>query len=113
MLAMARELTPAQKKRYISIKYFGCTDSPKDDVNPYDSLQDFLDNEVGTLNWGTSPEVREHTKERAANTLSKMVTADKVILSPNMIFEIISKDDILNKTAVSRMIDKAIFPLIK
>ncbi len=110
---MARELTTAQKKRYISIKYFGGTDSPKDDVNPYDSLSEFLENEVGSLNWGISPEVREHSKERAANTLSKMVTADKVVLSASVIFEIISKDDILNKTAVSRMVDKAIFPMIK
>jgi len=109
---MPRELTPQEKKRFISLKYFGTTDNPVDDVNPYDSLPEFLANSVGSLNWGESFTVRRNSKMRFAFNFHQVLSIFRVAISPTDIMTILDNEDLLNENAVNEFINGASFPLV-
>ena len=109
---MPRELTPEEKKRFMSLKYFGTTDNPEDDVNPYDDVNEFLENPVGSLNWGISPMVRRNSKMRFAFNFHQVLSIYKIELSPTDVMTIIDDEDKTNGNAVDGFIKCATFPLV-
>jgi len=107
---MAQPLTPAEKKRFISLKYFGTTDNPEDDVNPYDSLRVFLANAVGSLNWGNDPLVRRNSKMRFAFNFHQVLSIYRAYISPTDVMTVLDNEDQSNESAVEAFIDCTTFP---
>jgi hypothetical protein len=108
---MPRELTSDEKKRFVSLKYFGTTDNPLDDVNPCDSLNEFLENSVGSLNWGIDATVRRNSKMRFAYNFNQLLNIYRIVLSPADIMTIIDDEDQTNQNAVDEFINHSSFPL--
>lgn len=59
--------TEEQKIRFLKKVYFGVTNNPKDDVNPFDNLEEFGLANVGLLRWGKNDSVRKRSKLRFAH----------------------------------------------
>lgn len=74
------EPTRIQKHHYLLIKFFGTTDTPKDDVNPYDSVGVFRRSRIDSLRWGNTPPTISNSKDRAARRLHEVVALDGVSL---------------------------------
>jgi hypothetical protein len=109
---MARELTAQEKKRFMSLKYFGTTDNPEDDVNPHDSVADFLTDSVGNLNWGNTATERKNSKKRFSFNFNQVLAMYSVILTYNGIVTIVEEDEQSNEDAVNRFIEAASWPLV-
>jgi hypothetical protein len=56
--------TPVQKFRFLKRVYFGTSDNPVDDVNPFSDLQTFGSATIGEMSWGIDSEVRKRSKIR-------------------------------------------------
>jgi hypothetical protein len=109
---MPRKLTTAEKKRFISLKYFGTTDNPEDDVNPNDSLNEFLGETVGSLGWGSSSTVRRNSKMRFAFNFHQVLSIYRIDLAPGDIMTSMENEDQTNEDAVNEFISNATFPLV-
>lgn len=109
---MPRKLTPQEKKRFISLKYFGTADNPHDDVNPYNDLNEFLRNPVGSLNWGISPMTRRNSKMHFAFNFHQVLGIYKIDLSYTDVMDIINDEHKTNDNAVDAFIEYATFPLV-
>ena len=102
--------TKAEKKRFLSLTYFGTTDSPDDDVNPHTDLNEFLADTVGNLRWGVDEDVRKRSKQRFADTYNHLLDYYHVQLPYNDILKEVLKDDQTNQDAVDVWVGKAAFP---
>ena len=89
---MPRELTPEEKRKFISLKYFGTADNPTDDVNPFDSVTEFLMALVGDLDWGIASDVRRRSKIRFSFNFHRVLAIYRVELFPEEIMETVDDD---------------------
>ena|SRR5258707_8229833 len=103
--------TKPEKKKFLVRKYFGFTDDPADDVNPYDNLPEFLEAKVGDLRWGVDQEVRKRSKMRLADKLNRALSdIYHIDLSYGDILKEVMKDDQTNEAAVDAWVEKSVFP---
>lgn len=109
---MPRQINPEQKKRFITLKFFGTTNDPQDDVNPYDSVNEFLSNSVGTLNWGSSANARRNSKLRFAYTFHNVLSLYRVFVRPDAVMETISDDAIILNDAIDKIVEYSSFPTV-
>jgi len=100
----------AERKKFLSITYFGTTNSPDDDVNPHNDLRQFLADRVGNLRWGASADVRNRSKQRFADTYHHLLDYYHVKLSYRDVLTEVLKDGQKNETAVNKWLKKATFP---
>lgn len=107
---MPKEFTTAQKERFLSKAYFGISDNPLDDVNPYLDLGTFLASTVGSLSWGGSKGVRKRSKERLSYTLHRVLDQMGVELDQWSALEELENDQTLNSAVVTAWAAKARFP---
>ena len=107
---MPGELTDVEKRHWLWVKYFGTTDQPSDDVNPYQSINGFLKATVGKLRWGLDPEVRRRSKERFADTFHEVLKLYDVQLAKEDIVKAITDDNRTNRDVVEIWVRSAEFP---
>src|SRR5688500_6906333 len=100
----------SDKKRCLTLTYFGTTDSRDDDVNPHTDVGQFMSDNVGSLRWGIDPDARKRSKQRFADTYSHVLDYYHVQLSYNDILTEVLNDDQTNEEAVDTWVSKAIFP---
>jgi hypothetical protein len=99
-----------EKARWLSLKYFGTTDNPQDDVNPYDAVPAFLDSTVGSLRWGIGSDVRQRSKIRFSDTFRRVLELYKVELELADILTAIQDEKKTNRKVVDAWADAAKFP---
>lgn len=104
------EFTKEEKIRWLTLKYFGTTDNPQDDVNPYDSVNVFLDSTIGSLRWGVDSKVRQHSKIRFADTFRNVLSLYKVDIDLAAIITSIQDDNKTNRSVIEEWVKIAIFP---
>lgn len=102
--------TKKEKTRWLSLKFFGTTDNPHDDTNPYDDVSIFLDSTVGSLRWGMSSEVRQRSKIRFADTFKKVLQLYKVEIDLADVLIGIQDDNKTNREVVDGWVAVAKFP---
>lgn len=102
-------ITEEKKYRFISRVYFGVSDNPHDDVNPYSDLNAFLQASVGDLRWGQTLEVRQRSKIRFASNFSKVLYSFYILLSVEDAWDVIQDDQLSNEDAVKAWVQLAIF----
>jgi hypothetical protein len=102
-------MTPEEKIRFFSLKFFGTTDNREDDVNPFDDLNEFLDNSIGSLTWGTSGVVVRRSKTRFAFNFFQVLKIYRIILEPSDIMSVIDDNSKSNREAVDEFIELATF----
>jgi hypothetical protein len=102
------EPTSAQKNRFLRKVYFAVSDNPNDDVNPYDSLEEFGNATVGSMRWGQSDEVRKRSKLRFSYNYHKVLEHYKVLLSIENVFSELN-DEKVNNDAIKVWASKADF----
>jgi hypothetical protein len=108
---MLKQINQEKKKRLITLIFFGTTNNDQDDVNPYDSVTQFMAHSVGTLNWGTGANIRIGSKHRFAYTFHSVLKIFNVSVHPNTVIEIISDDATMLKDAIDRIVENA-FPTL-
>lgn len=100
--------TKEKKINFIKRVYFGTTDNPTDDVNPYSNLEEFGCATVGTLRWGIDEQVRQRSKIRFAYNFNNVLNHYNVILSVEDIFTALN-DDKINNDIVLEWVEKSQF----
>lgn len=108
---MPKEFSTAQKERFLSKAYFGISDNPLDDVNPYHDLDTFLSSTVGSLRWGGSRPVRKRSKERFSHTLHRVLAQMGVELGQWDALEELENDSKGNAEVVTAWAARARFPV--
>ena len=113
---MPKQATLDQKTRKLESLYFGVSDNPEDDVNPFppsdSGFENFLASTVGDLRWGTAPEVRKRSKERFSLTFHRVLDELSVDLDAADILDVLEDDSITNTKAAEKWARKATFPPI-
>lgn len=97
-----------QKFRFLKRVYYGVSDNPIDDVNPFQTSQDFGTAAVGDMNWGIDSDARERSKLRFAFNFHKVLASLSVFLPIEDIFSEL-KDEQTNDQVVTIWVDKADF----
>ena len=96
--------------------YFGVSDNPLDDVNPYpetdSGFENFLESNVGDLRWGEDSEVRNRSKQRFAYNFSRVLVSLGVTLSMGTVLAELADDDVKNSKVAAKWAKKAVFPPI-
>lgn len=101
---------PTKEKKFAFLKkvYFGVSDNPDDDVNPYSDLESFGNAPVGSMRWGQNPDVIKRSKLRFSHNYSQVLKNFKVSLSVDDIFNEL-EDERTNDQVVTKWIDHAVF----
>jgi len=97
-----------KKFRFLKITYFGASDNPNDDVNPYDDLDTFGKATVGSLGWGIDDGVRKRSKLRFAHNYYHVLRHYGVLLTIEDILENLV-DDLSNDEVVEKWLEAAVF----
>jgi len=103
------ELTE-KKRRFIKRTYFGVSDNPLDDVNPFDAWNEFLAAKVKDMNWGINPDAIKRSKIRFAYNFNKILEHYNVSLALEDILVDLDKDAQTNEAMINTWADKAVFP---
>lgn len=103
------ELTE-KKRRFIKRIYFGVSDNPLDDINPYEAWDEFLAAKVKEMNWGIDPDAIKRTKIRFAYNFNQVLNHYNVILNLDDILMDLDQDTQTNETMINSWADKAVFP---
>lgn len=98
-----------KKFKFLARTFFGASDNPSDDVNPYEDLDNFLNASVGSLNWGHSENARERTKLRFSYNYNQVLVHYGVTLLLEDIFETIKDDEKIIRDIVNEWIELAKF----
>ena len=101
--------TKEQKFNFLRRVYFGVTNNPDDDVNPYIDLNEFGDANVGSLRWGFDAHARQRSKVRFSNNYYSVLRHYRIILKVEDIYSELD-DDNENNNAVNIWVEKAVFP---
>jgi hypothetical protein len=104
------EYTNEEKFKFLAKAYFGVSDNPSDDVNPFTTVEDFLNNTVGKLRWGSSPDARQRSKKRFSYNLSEVLKIYRVILKDDSILKTLQDENQLNRDVVNLWMPEASFP---
>jgi hypothetical protein len=107
---MPKEYSNIEKRKWLRLKYFGTTDHPDDDINPYESLNDFFNATVGSLRWGIDLGAQKRSKQRFADTFHEVLKIYDVNLSNEHIFSAIEDDNRTNHDVVEEWVKQAEFP---
>lgn len=103
--------TPAEKHRFLTLNYFGLSDIPSDDVNPYTDLDSFKENTVESLRWGLDTEVRKRSKMRFADRYNRVLRQEfHVELAFGDIMKELMDEEQTNSDAVDVWVKKSTFP---
>jgi len=103
------ELTE-KKRRFIKRTYFGVSDNPLDDVNPFDAWDEFLAAKVKDMNWGIDPDAIKRSKIRFAYNFNQILAHYNVSLALEDILVDLDKDTQTNEAMINTWADKAVFP---
>jgi hypothetical protein len=98
-----------RKIRFLSRAYFGVSDNPYDDVNPFMDLESFLQATVGELRWGESLEVRQRSKIRFASNFSEVLDSFNITISVEDTWTVIQDDEKSNIDVVEKWVELANF----
>lgn len=101
--------TEADKKRFLLRVYFGVSNNPNDDFNPYEDLAPFTNAPISSMRWGADASVRNRSKIRFSVSYSKVLYHYNVLLKPEDIFHGLSDESKLNYQAVDIWYTNAIF----
>ena len=101
--------TNEQKINFLKRVYFGVSNNPDDDVNPYNDLNEFGNASVGSLRWGYDAQARQRSKVRFSNNYYSVLRHYRIILKVEDVFSEL-EDANSNNTAVLEWVSKAIFP---
>lgn len=102
--------TEQEKNReFIAKSFFGTTNNPKDDVNPFEDMPNFLDATVGTLRWGISAVARRNSKMAFAFTYHRVLQVYQTDLAMSNILDAISDDDAVISDVVDKWTLTAVF----
>ena len=96
-------LTEQEKNReFIAKSFFGTTNNPKDDVNPFGDMTNFLQASVGDLRWGISDMARRNSKIAFAFTYHRVLQVYQTDLAMSNILDAIESDE----AVISEVVDK-------
>jgi hypothetical protein len=106
---------PKLKKKitFLLRVYFGVSNNPRDDVNPYDDLNEFRTATVGDLQWGPEDEidVRLKSKVRFAYNYNKALEqVYRIQLAAEDVFAVLLEESQTNEEAATLWAKKAVFP---
>ena len=101
--------TNQQKFTFLKRVYFGVTNNPDDDVNPFIDLNEFGNANVGSLRWGFDSQARQRSKVRFSGNYYAVLRHYRIILPVEDIFSELD-DDNINDNAVEEWVKKALFP---
>lgn len=100
--------TNEKKFKFLKSVYYGVTNNPKDDVNPFTNVDEFGHAPVGVLRWGEGTQTRQHSKIRFSHNYYKVLKHYKVILPIENIFGALD-DDMPNDDVVMIWVTQATF----
>lgn len=113
---MPKQPTLDQKTRKMESLYFGVSDNPLDDVNPFpptdSGFENFLASDVGDLRWGSDAEVRKRSKQRFAFNFSRVLASLGVTLNVGDTLAELANDNVKNAKVAEKWARKAVFPPI-
>lgn len=102
-------ISDEKKIKFLSRVYFGVSDNPYDDVNPYMHLDVFLNATVGELRWGETLEVRQRSKIRFASNFAKVLDSFYISISVEDAWTAIQDDEKNNTDVVKEWVESANF----
>lgn len=100
--------TEQQKVRFLKSVYFGVSDNPVDDVNPFQNIEEFSVALVGEMRWGVDSGVRERSKLRFAFNYNAVLKQFQIELPIEDIFSNL-RDDLSNGDVVNIWVQLANF----
>ena len=102
-------ISDEKKFRFLSRVYFGVSDNPKDDVNPFNNVDDFMKATVGDLRWGQSLDVRQRSKIRFVSNFSKVLDSFYITLKVEDAWASMQDDQKTNHELVTEWVNIAKF----
>lgn len=98
-----------KKYKFLLRVYFGVSDNPKDDVNPYTDLKEFEKANVGSLRWGIDPEAKQRSKIRFAYNYCRVLQEayNLILKMEDILPELI--DEKINSEIVKKWVTKVNF----
>ena len=96
----------SEKRRWLRKVYFGATDNPDDDVNPFTDIDVFYQKKVGDLDWGISGGAIKRSKKRFSENTRRLLQLFDVRLSNDVIFESVKSQKTLNTDVVEAMVSR-------
>ena len=106
----AASYTKAEKEKWLRKVYFGTTDNPDDDVNPFTSMDDFYAATVGDLDWGIGAGARNRSKTRFAENTRRVLQTFDVRLAAEDIEASVKLQKTKNTDVVKAWVKAANFP---
>lgn len=103
------KISKERKVQFLSKVYFGVSDNPKDDVNQFDNLEEFLSASIGELRWGSNLETRQRSKIRFSRNFSIVLASFSVNLSFEDIWISMNEDNKINTDVVNEWAELADF----
>jgi hypothetical protein len=99
-------LTKEQKIKWMTRMYFGVSDTPNHDVNPFESRAEFLEGKVGDLNWGID---KNSSKKSFASRFIQLMELYQIHLDEKQILSVLDDENQFNKDVVAIWAEIAIF----
>jgi hypothetical protein len=107
---LENEKSEKKKKKFITLTFFGTTNNYQNDVNPYDSIAEFMANSVGSLKWGTSAEAKRKSKIDFAYNFHRILDIYNVCVASPTVADIIRDDATMLNDVIDRIVEQAAFP---
>ncbi len=98
-----------KKYKFLLRVYFGVSDNPNDDVNPYDNLNAFESSTVGELFWGENGDARGRSKIRFSYNYVKVLEQFGVFMNIEDVHSAIENDETSNSDVVNIWLETADF----
>jgi len=106
---MTKEEITEKRRRFIKRTYFGVSDNPKDDINPFEDWQPFLDAKVSDMHWGLTAQTKKASKQHFAYAYTAVLALYNVQLTMKQIIDELNKEDQTNQQVINIWADTAIF----
>jgi len=104
------EFTPENKFKWISRMYFGVSDSPSHDVNPFEEMNPFLEATVKQLEWGKDGESRAKAKEKFCEYFMRILDLYDFSIPKDEIMKCLLNESMKNKDVVTYLSSIGKFP---
>ncbi len=102
--------TKAEKIKFTSRAYFGVSNNPRDDVNPFNDLQVFLNSKVNSLRWGAGGGTANRSKKRFASNMRRVMQTFDIRIDEDDVFQALKPSSKKNSQVVEDIVKDAVFP---
>ncbi len=101
-----QELTKDQKTRWMIRMYFGVSDTPNHDVNPFENYKEFLEAKIGDLAWGKN---KLASKKAFASRFVNLLAMYDIKIDESAVLKTLETESRLNKDVIEHWAEIAVF----